>query len=80
MILGVPITNHNGDIPIWGGERNRNYSSVVYNKTAIPACCSLKIERREVKEAPNLILDLKLVGPIPFWWNRTVCAQNTILP
>nr|AFK46891.1 unknown [Lotus japonicus] len=45
-----------------------------------PTSCSLKMQGRKVEKAPNLILDLKLVSPVPFRWNGTICAKNTILP
>lgn len=80
MVPGVPITNHNYYIPVWGCKRNWNYSPVVDNKAAKPSGCSLEIERWKIEEAPNLILNLKLVSPIPFWRNRTIRTQNSILP
>lgn len=80
MVSCVPVTNQNGYIPIWGCKRNGNYSPVIYNKATKSSRCSLKIKRRKVKEAPNLILNLKIVCPIPLWRNWTIGSRNPILP
>lgn len=80
MVSCVPITNQNGYIPIRGCERNGNYGPVIYNKPTIPSRCSLEIKRWEVKEAPNLILNLKIISPIPLWGNWTIGSKNSILP
>lgn len=76
----VPITNQDCNIPIRGCKRNGNYRTVVNNKSTKTTRSSLKIERGEVKETPNLILNLELVSPIPFWRNGTISTKNSILP
>jgi len=80
MVAGVPISNKNDNVPIWGIKRNRNDGSVVYNETPKPTSSSLKMKGREVEKASNLILHLKLVSPVPLRRNRTIGAENTILP
>lgn len=80
VISRVPIANHNGNIPIWSIKRNRNNRPVIDNKTTKTTWCSLKMQRREVKETPNLVLDLKLVSPVPLRRNGAICTQNSILP
>lgn len=80
MIPCVPITNQNGYIPIWGCKRNRNYSPIVDNKATKTTRSSLKMERGKVEKATNLILDLKVICPVPLWWNWAIGARNTILP
>lgn len=80
MIASIPITNHYGKITIWGSKWYLYYSAIIYDKAPITASCSLKIEGREVEKATNLILHLKLVSPVPLGRNRTVRAQNPILP
>lgn len=80
MIAGVPISNENNNVPMWGIKRNRNDGSVVYDETPKSTSSSLKMKGREVEKASNLILHLKLVSPVPLCRNRTVCAKNTILP
>jgi hypothetical protein len=65
MVPGVPITNYNGYIPVWGCKRNRNYVPVIDNKAAIPSGRSLEVERWKIEEAPNLVLNLKLISPVP---------------
>lgn len=80
MIPGIPVTNDNDDIPIWLCKRNADYIPISNNERTKATRCSLKIERGKVEKAPNLILDLKLISPIPFWMNWTICAKKTILP
>lgn len=80
MVAVIPITDEKADIPIWLPEWHSNNSSIIYNDTSITTRGPLKIERREVEEAPYLILHLELIGPIPTHWDRAVGAQNTILP
>lgn len=80
MVSVVPVADEKGDISIWIPKWHCNNSSIIYNDTSIPTCGSLKIERREVKEAPYLILHLELIGPIPTRRDGAVGAQNTILP
>lgn len=65
---------------MWGVKRNRNNGSVVYDETPKSTSSSLKMKGREVEKASNLILDLKLVSPVPLRRNWTICAKNTILP
>ena len=80
MVLDIPVTYCNGDIPIWLCKRNCDYNPIINNNRTKATRCSLKIERWEVEKAPNLIFHLKLVRPIAFWMNWTICAKNTILP
>ena len=80
VVPSVPIANQNRDIPVWGCKRNWNYIPVVDDKATKTTRRPLKINRREVKETPNLILNLELVSPIPLWRNRAIRAENTVLP
>ncbi|RDX85915.1 hypothetical protein CR513_32820, partial [Mucuna pruriens] len=80
MIAGVPISNKNDNVPMWGIKRNRNDGSVVDNETPKSTSSSLKMKGREVEKASNLILHLELVSPVPLRRNGTVGAKNTILP
>jgi len=80
MVAGVPISNKNDNVIIWGIKRNRNDGSVVYNETPKSTSSSLKMKGREVEKASNLILYLKLVSPVPLRRNGTIGAKNTILP
>lgn len=75
MILSVPVTYHNGDIPIRGVERNRNNIPIVNNDASETSRSPLEVERGEVEEAPNLILNLKLVSPVPLWRDWAVRAK-----
>lgn len=80
VILSVPISNHNSDIAIWGVERNRNNISVINNDATETPWRPLEIEGGEVEEAPNLVLNLKIVSPVPLGRDGTICAQDPILP
>ena len=80
VVSCIPITNHNGNFSIRLRKRNRDNLSIINNNWAKPTRCSLKIERWKVIETSNLILDLKLVGPVPLWRNWTIGSKNTILP
>ena len=80
MILSVPITNEHYNVPIWLWKRNWDYFPVIENKRTKTTRCPLKVQRWKIEKAPNLILHLKLISPIPLWRNRTVVAKKTILP
>ena len=80
MVLNIPITNHKENFTIRLREGNWYDLPIVDNKGTKPTRCSLEISRREVKETPYLILDLKLVCPVRFWRNRTISAKNSVLP
>lgn len=80
VISCKPITNHNENISFRLCKRNWDNVPIINNKWTKPTRSFLKIDWWEVKETPNLILHLKLVGPIPLWRNWTVGAKNTILP
>lgn len=80
MVLSVPITNQNCDIPIRSIKRNRNYSPVINYEAPKTTRRPLEIEGREVKETPNLVLNLKSVSPIPLWRNWTISSKDPILP
>jgi len=76
----VPITNQNDNVPMRSIKRNWNNSPVVYDKAAKSTRSSLHMERREVKETPYLIFNLKLVSPVPLRRNWTVSTRKPILP
>lgn len=80
MVPSVPITNQNCYIPSWSVKWNRNNGTVVYNKATKSTSRSLKIERRKVEEASNLVLNLKIIRPVPLRRNWTVGTKNSILP
>lgn len=65
---------------MWGGKRDWDNSPVINYNATKTARRPLKIERREVKETPNLVFHLKIVSPIPLWRNWTGSAQHSILP
>lgn len=68
----VPITNRNGNIAVWSRERDWNNRSRIDNEGAKTTRSFLEMERRKVEETPNLVLNLKLISPIPLWRNRTI--------
>lgn len=80
MALSIPVTDYNDIIPIWLCKRNWDNLPIIDDKRTKATRGSLETKRREVKETPNLILDLELVCPIPFGRNWTICAKNSILP
>jgi len=80
VVLSIPITNDDENISIWLCKRNWDDFPIVDNKGTKATRGSLEVKRREVKETPNLILDLELVSPIPFGRNWTICAKDSILP
>lgn len=80
MVFLVPVSNEQGDISIWCVEWDRDDSTVVDSDTSETTSSALHFKGWEVEEAPNLVLDLEIVGPIPSWWYWAVCAQNPILP
>lgn len=80
MALLVPVPNEQGDISIWCVEWDRNDGAVVDSNTSETTSSTLQAKGWEVKEAPNLVLDLEIVGPVPTWRYGAGCAENTILP
>lgn len=80
VVPSVPITNQNCYIPIWSRKRNWNNISIIYYKSAKTTRGPLKVKRWEVKETPNLVLNLELVSPIPLGRNRASSAEYPILP
>jgi hypothetical protein len=80
MVPCIPVPNQKGKIPIRLSERNLDNCPVVNNKGTKATRGSLKIKRRKVEKAPNLIFYLKSVIKVPSRRNWTICAQNTILP
>ena len=77
---GIPIAHKNDYIPIRHIKWQRDNFPISNNKRTKTTRCSLKVERGEVKEATNLILNLELIGPVPPWSNGTVGSKNSILP
>lgn len=80
MVPSVPIPNEERNIPIRQVKGNRDHSTIIHSDAAKAAGSTLELERREVEEATNLILHLKLVSPVPSRRNRAVRSQNSILP
>ena len=80
VVSCVPITNQNSYIPVWGVKRNRNYIPIVNNKASKSARSSLKMQRRKVEKATNLIFNLKVICPVPLWRNWAIGTKNSILP
>lgn len=80
VVSCIPITNHNENISIRLCKRNWDNIPIIDNNRAKPTRCFLKIEWWKVIETSNLILHLKLVGPVPLWRNWTIRSKNTILP
>lgn len=80
MVAGIPVTNQKNNIPLWLIKRNWNNFPVINNNRTKTTRHSLKIERWEVEKASNLILDLKLICPIPLRRDWTICSLDTILP
>ena len=72
VVSCVPITNGNGDIAVWSGERDWNNGSRVDNEGAKTTGSSLEMERWEVEETTNLVFNLELISPVPLWWDWTV--------
>jgi hypothetical protein len=80
VVALVPVPNEQRDISIGCVEGDRDDSPVVDSDTSETTSGALHGEGREVEEAPNLVLDLEAVGPVPAWRYGAVCAQNPILP
>lgn len=80
MALSEPITDKECDISIREREGNWNDVSIVDNDPSVPTSSSLEVCTRKIKETSDLVFDLKLISPIPTRRNRTISAQNTILP
>lgn len=80
MAFSEPITDKESNISIRQKKRNWNDVSIVDNDATITTSCSLEVCRWEIKETTNLVFDLKLISPVPTRRNRTVSAQNTVLP
>lgn len=80
MVLFEPITGEYGEISCRWRERNRNHRTAI-NLDATKAPCSL-VEGKggEVKEATNLIFELKNVSEILARWDRAIGAIDSILP
>jgi hypothetical protein len=80
VVLLVPVTDEERDVPVWGVERDRDDCPVIHSDAAKTAGGTLHAERREVEEAPDLVLDLEVVGPVPAWRYRAVGAEDAVLP
>lgn len=80
MTLYKPVPDDKCNVSIRSTEGYSNNVSVVNGDSSISACSSLEICWREVEKTTNLILNLKLICPIPSSRNRTICPQHTILP
>jgi hypothetical protein len=80
VVLLVPVPNEQSDIAIWCVERDWDHSSVVDSNASETPRSTLHAEGWEVEEAPNLVLDLEIVCPVPTRRYRAVCAKNSILP
>lgn len=80
MVLTEPVTHKESNVAIWGVKRHRDDRPVVDGESSVPSCCALEEDGGEVEEAPDLVLDLELISPIPPSWDRTVRTANSILP
>lgn len=80
VVSYVPVTYQDCDIASWVVKWDRNDGAWVDYESTKSTGCSLKIERGEVEVAPDLIFNLKVVSPVPFWGYWTSSTKNTILP
>lgn len=80
VILLVPVPDEQRDVPVWGVKWDWDHGAVVDSDTSETPSGTLQTKWWEVEEAPNLILDLEIVGPIPTRWYGAGCAENPILP
>lgn len=65
IVPDVPIANEKGDVPIRLPEGHGDDIPVIDRDSAEPTGRSLEVQRGEVEEAPNLVLHLELVCPVP---------------
>lgn len=80
VVSCVPITNGDGNVTFWSRERDWDNGSRVHNEGAKATRSSLEMKRWEVEETSDLVFHLKLISPIPLWWDWTVCSCKSILP
>ena len=76
----IPVTNKDCEISTRSPKGNGNHYTIVHNNSSKASCCPLKVKGREVKEATNLILCLKTIGPVPSYRNGAIGPRYTILP
>jgi hypothetical protein len=80
VVLLVPVTDEERDVPVWRVERDGDHCPVIHGDAPETAGGALHAERREVEEAPDLVLDLEVVGPVPARWYGAVGAEDAVLP
>jgi hypothetical protein len=80
VILGVPVSDKDCDISIRLRKRHWYSTAVVNYDRPESTSGPLEAQRREVEEAPNLVLGLELVCPVPAWRYRAVGTKHSILP
>lgn len=80
MVLGIPIPDEQGEIPVGRSEGDGDHVAVIDGDAAVPAGRPLEAEGREVEEASDLVLHLILVGPVPTRRDGAIGPQNPVLP
>lgn len=79
VIEFVPITDEDGEIISWIREWNRNQWSAKDFDGSKTTSSFVESKRWKIKEASNLIFDLKLVCEVFTRRNGTCCTINSIL-
>lgn len=76
----VPITDEKIELGFRFREWNADGFVVVDSNRAKPSSGFLEVDWRKVEESANLILHLEHVGPVLTWFDRVICARNSVLP
>ena len=80
IIRIIPISNENVKFLTGHRERDGDYASAVDTDRTVPTRSLLEEKRGVIKEAPNLILQLKTVGPILPRHDWAVGPLHSVLP
>lgn len=80
VVLIVPISNHYVVIIVWQIKRNGDDVTVIDADRPITPCSPLEVEAGEVEIAPNLILHLENVRPVPPRLYRAVRPPYSVVP
>lgn len=80
MVELEPVTGQDGEITGRGVERDRDPRAAKDPDATVPARSLVERERREVVVAPDLVLELHVVGEVAPRRDRAVCAVHAVLP
>lgn len=79
MVGFVPISNEDSEVIGRGAERDRDQRPAEDLNATEGARGLVEAHRREVEEAPDLILHLEDVREVVSRWDRACCPVDTIL-